>query len=178
MVKIKPTKCSAVFIAKESVVLLKTIKKNLALEAKISPLRHHVSVCPNCTGKGELLGDVVAKKVEPEDATEDVADNRRDFEPACEEVTREGMDVELIMAMEIQGEAERPELQVAKPMLVVIDWYNRFKLDLLSYNQDESIQNSTETPEEAVIVREDSSDLETRFERIVELFKRDEDMLK
>ena len=44
MVKTSNTKFSAASVAKESVVLSRTVEKNFALEAEISRVRHHVSV--------------------------------------------------------------------------------------------------------------------------------------
>jgi len=113
MVKTNNTKFATASVAKESVALSRAVGKNFALEAEISRLRHQVSVrskrlhvvilerrifkdivnqrqCPNCAGEGEPSGDVVAEEVKKMDATEEVADNRREVRPVSQTVTKQG----------------------------------------------------------------------------------------
>ena len=68
------------------------------------------------------------------DATEEVADNREEVRPACEEVAEEKT------VAEMDDEADEDEPQVAVPGMEVACGYNRYAQDLVPYDQKESIQ--------------------------------------
>jgi len=142
MIKTHNTKFSAASIAKGSVVLSKTVEKDFALKAEISCLRHHILVlskrlhlvtverriiediahqgqCPNCLEKGEPLGDVVAEEVEKVDATKEVAEDREEVRPACDEVAeKEAEDEPHRVVVWFVGK-RRVELRVAEPGMEV-----------------------------------------------------------
>ena len=152
MVKTNNTKFSAASVAKGSVVLSRTVEKNFALEAEISRLRHHVSILSKRLhtttrekeilesilrqfgekAKGEPSGDVVAEEVEITDATEEVADNREEVRPACEEVAEDDG------VAKTDNEADEVEPQVAEPGMEVASDVNRYAMDLVPYDQKES----------------------------------------
>ena len=144
MVKTSNTKFSAASVAKRSVVLSRTVEKNFALKAEISRLKHHVSVLSKRLHKttrekeilesilyqfgeeekGQPSGDVVAEEMEITDATEEVADNREEVRPACEEVAKD------------KSVAEMDD--VAEPGMEVACGYNRYAWDLEPYDQKET----------------------------------------
>jgi len=195
MVKTNNTRFSATAVAKGSVVLSRAVEKNFALEAEISRLRHHVSVlskrlhivtlerrifedivnqrqCPNCPGEGEPTGDVVAEEVEKMDATEEVADDRREVRPACEEVAKEL--IEDKPRQTVAGfRLGRVEPHVAEPGMEVDGRYNRFALDLVPHNQEELVEVPSTFPtiEGNVTIREDSGQLDDKWSRMVTVFE-------
>ena len=154
MVKTSNTKFSAASVAKGSVILSQTVEKNFALEVEVSRLRHHVSILSKKLHKtrreneilesiihqfgekarGEPSRYVVAEEMEITDATEEVADNRENVRPACEEVAEEKS------VAEMDDEADEDEPQVAVPGMEVARGYNRYAQDLVPYDQKESIQ--------------------------------------
>ena len=161
MVKTSNTKFSAASVAKGSVVLSRTVEKNFALEAEVSRLRHHISVLSKRLrrttrekeilesilhqfgekAKGEPSGDVVAEEVEITDATEEVADNREEVRPACEEVAEDDS------VAKMDDEADEDEPQVAETGMEVASDVNRYAMDLVPYDQKESIQVPMEVDE-------------------------------
>ena len=182
MVKTNNTKFSATSVAKGSVVLSRTVEKNFALEAEVSRLRHHISVLSKRLhrttrekeilesilhqfgekAKGESSGDVVAEEVGIMDATEEVADNREEVKPACEEVAEDKS------VAEMDDVADEVEPQVAEPGMEVACGYNRYAQDLEPYDQKESIQVPME-------VDEDRKNTSSRLE---ELEKEGRDLIK
>jgi len=203
MVKTSNTKFSAASVAKGSVVLSRAVEKNFALEAEISRLRHHVSVlskrlhsatverriiediarhkqCPNCSEKGEPSGDVVAEEVEKMDPTEEVADNREDVRPACEEVAEEMMEDEPHQTVAVIIGLDKVEPQVAEPGMEVDRRYNRFALDLVPHDQEESIQVPliSQSSLGDIVVKEDSGSPEGKYERMVTAFEEEQSRIK
>jgi len=193
MVKTNNTRFSAASVAKGSVVLSKAVEKNFALEAEISRLRHHVSVlskrlhsvtlerriiediarhgqCPNCSDEGKPLGDVVAEEVEIMDATEEVADSREEVRPVGEEVAEEVAEDQPQTVWTVG--IGRAEPQVAEPVVEVDERYNRFALDLVPHDQEESIQVPliSQSSLGNIVVREDSGSLEGKYEKIRTIF--------
>ena len=185
MVKTNDTGFSAASVAKGSVVLSRTIEKNFGLEAEVSRLRHHVSVLSKRLhtttrgkeilesilrqfgekAKGEPSGDVVAEEVEITDATEEVADDREEVRPTCEEVAGEKS------VAEMDDEANENEPQVAVPGMEVACGYNKYAQDLVPYDQKESIQVSMEVDD---IVKEKM----TTSKKIEELEKEGRELIK
>ena len=162
MVKTHNTKFSAASVAKGSVVLSKTVEKDFALEAEISCLGYHIFVlskrlhlvtmerriiediarqgqCLNCLEKGEPWGDVGAEEVEKIDATEEVAEDREEVRPACEEVAEKEAEDEPYRVVAWFVGKRRVEPQVAEPGMEVDEGYNRFALDLVPHDEEESI---------------------------------------
>jgi len=203
MVKTNNTKFSTTSVAKGSVVLSRAVEKNFALEAEISRLRHHVSAlskrlhvvtlerrifedivnqrqCPNCPGEGEPSGDVVAEGVEKMDATEEVADDRREVRPACEEVAEEFMEDEPQQVVAVFRGLGKVEPQVAEPVMEVDERYNRFALDLVPHDQEESIQVPliSQPSLSNVVVREDSGSPEGKYERMRTVFEEEQSRIK
>jgi len=203
MVKTNSTKFSAASVAKGSVVLSRAVEKNFALEAEVSRLRHHVSVLskrlhvvtmerrifedivnqrqsPNGTGEGEPSGDVVAEEVEEMDATEEVADSRKEVRPACEEVAEELMEDEPQQNVAVFIEMDRVEPQVAEPRMEVDERYNRFALDLVPHDQEEPIQVPLISQEEDgnVVMRDDSGSPEGKWERMKTIFEEEKSRIK
>ena len=76
----------------------------------------------------------MAEEVGIKDATEEVAENRDEIRPACEEVAK-GKGV-----AEMDDEADEDEPLVAEPGMEVAEGYNRYAQDLEIYDQKESIQ--------------------------------------
>jgi len=196
MVKTNNTKFSAASVAKGSVVLSRAVEKNFALKAEISRLRHHVSVlfkrlhvvtlerrifkdivnqrqCPNCPGEGEPSGDVLAEEMGKVDATEEVADDRREVWPTCEEVAEEMMEDEPQQTVAVIVGLGKVEPQVAEPGMEVDGRYNRFALDLVPRDREESIWVPIITPGEFgdIAVKQHSGSPEGKWERMVTVFE-------
>jgi len=201
MVKANNTKFSAASVAKGSVVLSRAVEKNFALEAEISRLRHHVSVlskrlhvvtlerrifedivnqtqCQNCPGEREPSGDVVAEEVEKMDATEEVADDRREVRPACEEVAEEVAEYQPQTFWVVGRGMVEP--QVAEPVMEVDERYKRFALDLVPHDQEESIQVPLISQPSLgnIVVREDSGSPEGKYERMRTVFEEEQSRIK
>ena len=70
--------------------------------------------------KRESSGDEVAEEVEITDATAELADNREEVRPACEEVAEDKS------VAEMDDEADEDEPQVAEPGMEVACGYNRY----------------------------------------------------
>ena len=162
MVKHTSVRFSAASVAKGSVVLSKAVEKNFAFESEISRLRHHVSVlskrlhlvtlernnlqlaledlssCPPVRDTGLPSGDVVVEEVGLPDATEEVADDRMEVRPACEEVADDRGFVTPTGVATVVANVTQP--QEAERGMEVADGHNRYKLDLVPFDQEGSIR--------------------------------------
>ena len=107
----------------------------------------------------------MAEEVEITDATEEVADNRKEVRPACEEVAEEKS------VAEMDDEADEDEPQVAEPRMEVACGYNRYAQDLKPYDQKELIQVPMEVDEESEGEKVSSKKIEDLEKRGMELVK-------
>jgi len=196
MVKRNNTNYSAGSVAKGSVVLSKAIEKSFAIEAQTSRLRHHVWVlserlqlvtlkrriledlvrhgqCPNCSEKGEPLGDVVAEEGEEMYATKVVTDSWEEVRPAYEEVAEKVGEDDLQGVMAWFVGKGRVEPQVVEPVVEVDGRYNRFALDLVPDDQEESIQVPLilQSSLGNVVGKADSGSPEGKYEKIWTIFE-------
>ena len=164
MVKHTSVKFSTASVAKGSVVLSKAVEKNFVLKNEISRLRHHVSVlskslhlvtlernnlqlalddlssCPAVLDTGLPSGDVVVEEVGLLDTNEEVADDRMEVGPTCEEAADGRGVVSPAGVAAVVVDVTQP--QVAERGMEVADGHNRYRLDLVPFEQE----GSTQTP--------------------------------
>ena len=168
MVKHTSVTFSAASVAKGLVVLSKAVEKNFALKGEISRLWHHVSVlskrlqlvtlernnlqlaledlssCLPAMDTGLPSGDVVVEEVRLPDGTEEVADDRMENRPACEEVADARGVVTPTDEALVVVDVTQP--QVAERGMDLADCHNRYKLDLVQFDQEGSIRVPPDSP--------------------------------
>ena len=109
-----------------------TLEKNnlqLALE--------DLSSCPPVPETGLPSGDVVVEEVRLPEATEEVADDQMEDRPACEEVADDQEFVAPTGVATVVADVTQP--QMAERGMEVADGHNKYKLDLVPFDQEGSI---------------------------------------